>query len=65
VHDVMLFVSQISRCELTASQLVNIATRSDTGSHNRRDLIQSLVPTHYMCMYLMGIDIMAIYILSD
>jgi hypothetical protein len=27
--------------ELTASQLVAIATRSDTGSHNRLDLIQS------------------------
>jgi hypothetical protein len=29
--------------------LVTIATRSDTGSHNRLDLIQSLVPTHYVC----------------
>ena len=29
--------------------LVAIATRSDTGSHNRLDLIQSLVPTHYVC----------------
>jgi hypothetical protein len=36
-------------CELTASQLVAIATRSDTGSHNRVDLIQSLVPTRYVC----------------
>jgi hypothetical protein len=35
--------------ELTASQLVAIATRSDTGSHNRLDLIQSLVPPHYVC----------------
>jgi hypothetical protein len=26
-----------------------IATRSDTGTHNRLDLIQSLVPTHYVC----------------
>jgi hypothetical protein len=25
------------------------ATRSDTGSHNRLDLIQSLVPPHYVC----------------
>jgi hypothetical protein len=32
--------------ELTASQL---ATRSDTSSHNRLDLIQSLVPPHYVC----------------
>jgi len=35
--------------ELTASQLVAIATCSDTGSHNRLDLIQHLVPTHYVC----------------
>jgi len=35
--------------ELTASQLFAIATRSDTGSHNRLDLIQSLVPPHYVC----------------
>jgi hypothetical protein len=35
--------------EQTASQLVAIATRSDTGSHNRLDLIQSLVPPHYVC----------------
>jgi len=35
--------------ELIASQLVAVATRSDTGSHNRLDLIQSLVPTHYVC----------------
>jgi hypothetical protein len=33
---------------LTASQLVAIATCSDTGSHNRLDLIQSLVPPHYV-----------------
>ena len=42
----------IHRCllrELTASQLVAIATRSDTSSHNRLELIQSLVPTHYVC----------------
>ena len=35
--------------ELTASQLVAIVTRSDTGSHNRLDPIQSLVPPHYLC----------------
>jgi len=35
--------------ELTASQLVAIATGSDTGSHNRLDLIQNLEPTHYVC----------------
>ena len=35
--------------ELTASQLVAVATRSDTGSHNRLDLIQSLVPPHKIC----------------
>ena len=33
--------------ELTASKLV--AIRSDTGSHNRLDLIQSLVLPHYVC----------------
>ena len=46
------FVLYIRSCllrELTTSQLVAIATRSDTGSHNRLDLIQSLVPTHYVC----------------
>ena len=31
-----------------ASQLVDIVIRSDTGSHNRLDLIQSLVPTRYV-----------------
>ena len=37
--------------ELTTSQLAAFATRSDTGSHNRLDLIQILVPTHYsVCM---------------
>ena len=30
------------------SQLVAIVTRSDTGSHNRLDLIQSLAPPHYV-----------------
>ena len=35
--------------ELTASQLVAIATRIDTGSHNRLDLIHSIVPPHYVC----------------
>jgi hypothetical protein len=35
--------------EQTTSQLVAVATRSDTGSHNRFDLIQSLVPQHYVC----------------
>jgi hypothetical protein len=35
--------------ELAASLLAAIATRSDTGSHNRLDLIQSLVPTHCVC----------------
>jgi hypothetical protein len=36
-------------CELTASQLVVTATRSDTDSQDRLDLIQSIVPTHYTC----------------
>ena len=34
---------------LSLSQLVALATRSDTGSHNRLDLIHNLVPTHYVC----------------
>ena len=34
--------------ELTASLLVAIMTRSDTVSYNRLDLIQSLVPPHYV-----------------
>ena len=38
-------------CEQIASQLVAYATCSDTGSHNRLDLIQSLLPPHYVhCM---------------
>ena len=37
-------------CEQTASQLVALATRSDPGSHNRLDLIQGLVPPHYVCI---------------
>ena len=35
--------------ERTASQLVAIVTRSDTGSLNRLDLMQSIVPPHYVC----------------
>jgi len=35
--------------ELTASQLIAIVPRSDTGSHNRLDLIQSFVPPHCVC----------------
>ena len=31
------------------TRLVAFATRSDTGSHNRLDLIQNLVPPHYVC----------------
>jgi hypothetical protein len=33
----------------TVYQVLSVATRSDTGSHNRLDLIQSLVPPHYAC----------------
>ena len=36
-------------CELTSSLLVAIMTCSDTGSYNRLDLIQSLIPTHCAC----------------
>jgi hypothetical protein len=40
-------------CELTASQLQSRLTVSATGPHNRLDLIQSIVPTHYVCnMYM-------------
>ena len=35
--------------ELYASLLETIATRSDTSSRNRLDLMQSIVPTHYVC----------------
>jgi hypothetical protein len=38
--------------ELTASQLNAIATRSDTGSHNRLYLIQIV---YHHTMYVMGI----------
>jgi hypothetical protein len=31
------------------NRITTLATRSNTGSHNRLDLIQSLVPTHYVC----------------
>ena len=34
---------------LSDAQLVAIATRSDTDSQNRLDLIHSLVPPHYVC----------------
>jgi hypothetical protein len=34
--------------ELTASLLVDIMIRCDTVSYNRLDLIQSLVPPHYV-----------------
>ena len=45
---VRLYVRSCLFHELTASQFVASATRSDTGSHNSLDLIQSLVPTHYV-----------------
>jgi hypothetical protein len=35
--------------QLTASPLVVIAIRGDTGSFYRFDLIQSLIPTRYLC----------------
>ena len=44
-------------CELTALQLVSTVTRSDPGSHNRLDLIHSLVPTHFVCISLSSISI--------
>ena len=33
----------------SASQLVVIAIRGDTGSYNKFDLMQSLIPTRYLC----------------
>jgi hypothetical protein len=42
-----------------------IATRSDTGSHNMLDLIQSLVPPHYVCNgYLSVICVVFLWIVS-
>jgi hypothetical protein len=46
--DTTSFIRSCPLRELTASQLVVIANRGDTGSHNRLDLIQSLVPPHYV-----------------
>jgi len=43
------FISGLSVAGTNRITLVAIATRSDTGSHNMLDLIQSLVPTHYVC----------------
>ena len=43
------FIRSCLFCELTTSQVVAISTSSDTGSQNTQDLIQSLVPTHYVC----------------
>jgi hypothetical protein len=39
--------------ELTVSQLVAVVTRSDTGSHNRLDLMQVLYhhTMYVMCIY--------------
>ena len=33
----------------TLFQVSSVATRSDTGSYNMLDLVQSLVPAHYVC----------------
>jgi hypothetical protein len=33
---------------LLREQTASFPTRSDTGSHQRLDLIQSFVPTHYV-----------------
>ena len=33
----------------TLYQVFPVVTRNDAGSHNRVDLIQSLVPPHYVC----------------
>ena len=43
------FVSGLCRVNEPHIKLDAITTRGDTSSHNRIDLIQSLVPTHYAC----------------
>jgi len=45
----ILYIRSCLLRELTASQLVAFATHIDTDSHNRLDLIQGLVPKHYVC----------------
>ena len=52
-----LYIGSCLLCELTALQLVSTVTRSDPGSHNRLDLIHSLVPTHFVCIILSSISI--------
>ena len=52
-----LYIRSCLLCELTALQLVSTVTRSDPGSHNRLDLIHSLVPTHFVCISLSSISI--------
>jgi hypothetical protein len=54
-----LYIRSCLLREQTVSQLVAIATRSDTGSHYRLDLIQSLVRPHYVCngYIYMGVDV--------
>jgi hypothetical protein len=44
-----LYIRSCLLCEITALQLITFATRSDTGSYNRLDLIQHVVPPHYVC----------------
>ena len=44
-----LYIRSFQLRELTASQIVAFATRSDTDPHNRLYLIQRTVPTHYAC----------------
>ena len=48
---VSIFLATV-RCrtiEEWTNRITTIAACSDNGSHNRFDLIQSLVPTHYIC----------------
>ena len=56
-----LYIMSCLLRELTASQFVSSATRSDTGSYDSLDLIQSLVPTHYVCNgYVFGFHVFMI-----
>jgi hypothetical protein len=51
MHSVLVqhFVSGLACCVSKPHNNSAIATRSDTGSHNRFDLIQSLAKPHYVC----------------
>jgi hypothetical protein len=45
----IIFVYWMMKINRITTRLVAFATRSDTGSHNRLDLIENPVPPHYVC----------------